>query len=84
MVSKEVVEKASQLMTAAFGLVAALAWNEVIQSLFKPGGPLAYTAAFGPWVYAIFVTIIAAVATVWIGRVARRAARDEDQKGKKK
>lgn len=29
------VEKISILITAAFGLVAALAWNEAIQELFK-------------------------------------------------
>jgi Family of unknown function (DUF5654) len=28
---KEVIEKIAALITAAFGLVAALAWNEAIQ-----------------------------------------------------
>ncbi|CAN5906742.1 hypothetical protein BH23ACT11_BH23ACT11_00500 [soil metagenome] len=37
--SSEVLDKILQLMTAAFGLVAALAWNEAIQGLF--------TAIFG-------------------------------------
>jgi hypothetical protein len=36
----EVLEKLSELITAAFGLVAALAWNEAIRSLFLEGGPL--------------------------------------------
>ncbi len=32
--SSEVLDKMVQLVTAAFGLVAALAWNEAIQGLF--------------------------------------------------
>lgn len=31
----ELVEKMSALITAAFGLVAALAWNSAIQNVFK-------------------------------------------------
>ena len=69
---KDVVEKISMLITAAFGLVAALAWNDAIQGLFRQGGPLYFLASSGPWVYAILVTIIAVIATVWIGRLAER------------
>jgi len=68
----EVIEKIAALMTAAFGLIAALAWNDAIKSLFAPGGLLAFVAAYGVWVYAIFVTVIAIVVTVWIGRVAEK------------
>ena len=32
---KEVIEKISALITAAFGLVAALAWNTAIQEIFR-------------------------------------------------
>jgi hypothetical protein len=70
---KEVAEKIAALMTAAFGLVAALAWNEAIQSVFKEGGPLFFLASSGPWAYAIIVTVIAVVATVWIGRISEKA-----------
>ncbi len=69
---KEVIEKIAALMTAAFGLIAALAWNDAIKSLFAPGGPLAFVAIYGVWVYAIFVTIIAVVMTVWVGRLAQK------------
>jgi len=69
----EVVEKIAALATAAFGLVAALAWNSAIQSLFMEGGPLYFLAAGGVWVYAVIVTIIAVIITVWIGRAAERA-----------
>jgi len=69
---KDVVEKLAALITAAFGLVAALAWNGAIQAIFK--------AAFGTaesigamLVYAVVVTVIAVFATVWIGKAAEKA-----------
>jgi len=68
----EVIEKIAALMTAAFGLIAALAWNDAIKSLFAPGGLLAFVAKYGVWVYAILVTIIAVAITVWIGKLADR------------
>ncbi|HEX2021216.1 MAG TPA: DUF5654 family protein [Candidatus Thermoplasmatota archaeon] len=70
----EVVEKMSSLATAALGLVAALAWNNAIQSLFKrwysaPDDP----NALGPLVaYAAVVTIVAVLLILWIGRAAAR------------
>ncbi|MFH1400231.1 MAG: DUF5654 family protein [Nanoarchaeota archaeon] len=70
---KDVVEKIAALITAAFGLVAALAWNGAIQSLFAEGGPLYFLAAGGVWIYAVFVTILAVVMTIWIGNVASKA-----------
>ena len=73
---KEVIEKVAALITAAFGLVAALAWNTAIQEIFRlifgdQSGVAAMVA------YAVVVTIIAVVVTIWIGRVA------EKQTGKK-
>ena len=68
----EVVEKISNLSTAAFGLVAALAWNEAIKSLFVEGGALYAISNGGPWVYALLVTVIAIAATVWIGKITEK------------
>jgi uncharacterized membrane protein len=73
---KEVIEKVAALITAAFGLIAALAWNTAIQEIFRiifgeQSGVLAMIF------YAVVVTIIAVVVTIWIGRVA------EKQTGKK-
>jgi len=68
----EVIEKIAALITAAFGLVAALAWNQAIIAIFKEifgdnweGVPQMLT-------YAIIVTILAVILTIWIGRVAER------------
>ncbi len=76
---KEVIEKIAALITAAFGLIAALAWNDVIKALFKGpcgtegAGVLCSLSSGGPWVYAIIVTIIAVFATIWIAKVAGKA-----------
>jgi len=68
----EVIEKIAALVTAAFGLVAALAWNEAIQAIFAAvfGAAGNIAALLG---YAILVTLIAVVVTIWIGRVAGEA-----------
>jgi uncharacterized membrane protein len=70
---KEVIDKIAALMTAAFGLVAALAWNSAIQEIFR----LVFGQQSGLWAmifYAVIVTIIiAVVVTILIGRAAEKA-----------
>lgn len=68
----EVVDKVAALATASFGLVAALAWNSAIQTAFEPYPATDDARVLGRVLYALLVTVIAAVATVWIGRVAGR------------
>jgi len=68
----EVIDKIAALVTAAFGLVAALAWNGAILAIFKAIFGTTETIP-GMLVYAVLVTIIAVVATIWIGRAAEKA-----------
>jgi hypothetical protein len=76
---KDVVEKIAALMTAAFGLVAALAWNEAIKAMFvgpcgaENAGVLCAVSAGGPWIYAIVVTVLAVYAMIWISKVEKKA-----------
>jgi hypothetical protein len=55
------------LVTAAFGLVAALAWNGAIQAVFKQVFGTTDTIT-GQLAYAVIVTIVAVVATILIAR----------------
>ena len=75
--SSEVLDKMVQLVTAAFGLVAALAWNEAIQALFTlifgEAGNLA-----AKFFYAVVVTVVVVFVTVRLGRLAERVKREED------
>ena len=66
---KEVIERISSLVIAAFGLVAALAWNGAIQAIFKNFFGTA-EGMVPMLVYAIVVTIIAVFITTWVGRIA--------------
>ncbi len=69
---KEILDKMAALITAAFGLVAALAWNDAIKAVFKE---IFGTAdAVGPMlIYAIMVTIIAVILTIIVARAAAKA-----------
>lgn len=60
------------LATAAFGVVAALAWNEFITELVKAYLP-AQAGLLGLLMYAIVITVIAVVVIGWLGRLAVRA-----------
>ena len=69
---KEVLTQIAALITAAFGLVAALAWNGAIQAVFKAIFGTADSIA-AQLSYAVIVTIIAVIATIWIARMVSAA-----------
>ena len=68
---KLAVDKISALITAAFGLVAALAWNGAIQNAVTTFLGTASQLA-GMIVYAVIVTIIAVIVTIYIAKVAEK------------
>jgi uncharacterized membrane protein len=77
----EVLDKFSDLITTALGLVAALAWNTAVQNPFnnifgQAGGELA-----GQFFYAILVTLVVIFATIYVGRAAERAKKAEAERG---
>ncbi len=61
------------LASAAFGVVAALAWNSAITALVRQifGSGAQVISLF---LYAIIITIIAVIVMVNLGRVAERTA----------
>jgi hypothetical protein len=61
----QILEKMSQLMTAAFGFIAAFSWNEAMKALITEiwGEKPALWVRFG---YAVIVTIAAVIAGLWI------------------
>jgi len=76
----QLLEAMSSLIIAAFGLVAALAWNgaikAMIETVFKAEDDL-----LGMVVYALVVTILAVAMTMLITRAvkkAKQAAEDSD------
>ncbi len=67
----ELVEKMTTLVTAGFGFVAGLAWNEAIQELFKQLFP-AHGSLVAKFFYAIVITIIVVLVTTKLSRVANK------------
>jgi len=81
-VEAEFFKTISTLIVSAFSLVAALAWNTAITkiledylSLSKPDSGIA------SWIiYAVIVTLLAVIVTVYVGRLAERlSAKHEKQ-----
>ena len=68
----EVIEKIAALVTVAFGLVAALAWNGAILAIFKKIFGTA-EGLLSMVIYAVVVTIIAVLATIWVGKAAEKS-----------
>lgn len=60
------------LASAAFGVVAALAWNAFITELVQQVLG-AQSGLIGLLIYAIVVTVLAVLVIVWLGRMAERA-----------
>lgn len=71
-IRQEILDKIAALVTAAFGLVAALAWNDAIKLMFKE--LFGTQEQVGPMViYALVVTIIAVILTIIVARAASKA-----------
>ncbi|HSB50048.1 MAG TPA: DUF5654 family protein [Nitrosopumilaceae archaeon] len=69
---EQILDKMGSLITAAFGLVAALAWNEAIKAIFAE--LFGTTETIIPMIsYAIIVTILAVVVTILIARAISNA-----------
>jgi hypothetical protein len=75
--SGEVLDKFSQLITTALGLVAALAWNTAIQNLFDKVLGKAGAALAGQFLYATLITLVVIFATIAVSRAAEKARKDE-------
>lgn len=79
----EFLRTMTQLATASFGLVAALAWNETIQSFinhFIKAGAGFYSKL----IYALIVTGLAVMVTYTLGKSTQEAAEEEKSKEDKK
>ena len=56
----------SKLILGALSFVTALAWNSAFQSYFEKNK---YLSSYGPWVYAILITLIVIGITIAMKRV---------------
>jgi len=68
---KETREKMITLILAGFGLVAALAWNDAIQTLFNQLFPKS-NGVIGKFVYAVIVTIIVVIISLQLKETSEK------------
>ncbi|MBI2126706.1 MAG: hypothetical protein HYU02_05260 [Thaumarchaeota archaeon] len=63
------------LATAAFGIAAAFAWNSAIQAVFDAYYPAAKDSIAAKVMYAMILTSVAVLVTMWLGGLAERKAK---------
>jgi len=68
---RELREKTITLILGGFGLVAALAWNEAIKSLFETFFPKK-SELIGKFIYAIIVTIIVVLVSLQLKKISEK------------
>ena len=78
----QVIEKIAALTTAAFGLVAALAWNDAIKKLFEVIFGKSSNVAI-MFLYAIIITVVVVLVTMKLSKATGKL-KEELDKGKKK
>jgi len=76
------VETLATLLTTAFGLVAAFAWNELVKSAINkyiaPGQTM-----LSQLIYAVMVTLLAVIISFQLGKLAAIYRVDSDSQDKK-
>ncbi len=75
----EVIKQMLKLSTSGFGLVAALAWNELIKAFINDYIKTKIGVGSGILslvIYAVLVTTLAVVVTLQLARLAKRVEKD--------
>lgn len=70
-------ERTLGFVTGALGLVAGLAWNEAIKALIEVAFPLGKDTLLAKFVYAIIVTIVVVVASIYLAKLFNRNSKKE-------
>jgi len=71
-IHEELSKQTLSYITAAFGLVAGLAWNEAIKSLIEFLFPADTNTILAKFIYAGFITLILVVITYYLSKVFKR------------
>lgn len=68
----EVGMRVTGYIGAAFGVVAGLAWNDAVSTLINLLFPLQRNTVYAKFIYAVIITIILVMLTVYISRLFNR------------
>lgn len=69
------IERTSGYISAAFGLVAGLAWNDAVSALIEYIFPLSQNTLFAKFAYAILITILVIFATSYFLKTSENNAK---------
>lgn len=64
-------------ITAAFGLVAGLAWNEAIKAMIEYFFPLDRGSVLAKFVYAMGITLVLVLVSVYLAKLALKKENKE-------
>lgn len=76
-IRKEILQRTSGYILAAFGLVAALAWNDAIKSLIEYFFPLDKNTVLIKFIYAVLITFIVVIISVYLAKLLGK--KDEEK-----
>ena len=68
-IKKEIKQRVSGYILAAFGLVAALAWNDAIKSLIEYFFPLNKNTVLIKFLYAVLITFIMVIISIYLTKL---------------
>ncbi len=68
-IKKEIKQRVSGYILAAFGLVAALAWNDAIKSLIEYFFPLNKNTILIKFLYAVLITFIMVIISIYLTKL---------------
>lgn len=78
---KELIQRGTSWILAGFGVIAGLAWNEAIKSLFDLLFGPTKASLMAKFLYAIFVTLIAVIITRRLGKLIDEATKEKSLEG---
>ena len=81
-VRKEFETKVAGYIVTALGLVAGLAWNEFVKSLIDQYLPTENGGIWAKLGYAVLITVLVVVVSVYLLRALKRDQKEEDKKEK--
>lgn len=82
--TKEFFEKIIFFVTSAFGLIAALAWNNAINALIDRYIPKGSSSSLiYLFIYAIFITFVAVSITIQSGKISKKLEEKAAKQGER-
>lgn len=79
-VEVEVRSKIAGYITAGFGVVAGLAWNDAIKAFIEEFFPQENSNLLAKFSYAVIITIIVVVISLYLVKLLRTEQKKEDKK----